>query len=223
MDVFPDDGGMPFDGVALAEHPGTDRAHLGTVLRTLDLRHQVAADGGPGPEDVAGLFIDVEFGAVRGQTGPEPAGDAGTEVPPVGRGADKDAGGRVFFDEFDQRGRVGVGRVVLVFGAFRDDDLVGSVFVDLFDGGRDVFAEDDRNEVAALLVRHEAAGGQQLDADVFRTAVRVRFDEHPEVFGLDFHCVRLLIPMRLCRGVRRAGSPQTHSCILSDGTGHRSS
>ena len=223
MDVFPDDGRMAFDGLALAEHAGTDRAHLGPVLRTLDLRHQVAADGGTGPEDVAGLFIDVELGAVRGQAGPEPAGDTGAEVPPVGRGADEDAGGRVFRDEFDQCGGVGIGRVVLKFGAFRDDDAVGSVFVDLFDGGGDFFAEDDRDEVAALLVRHHAAGGQQFDADVPGAAVGVRFDEHPEVFGPDFHCVRLLIPMRLCRAARRAASPRTHICILSDGTGHRSS
>ena len=229
VDGFARDGGMSFDGRALVEHAGPDRAHLGTVLRTLDLRHQVAADGGTGPEDVAGLFIDIEFGAVRGEAGLQPAGDAGAEVPPVGRGADEDAGGCVFFNEFDQGDGVRVGRVLFELGAFDHDNLVGAVFVDLFDGGRDVFAEDDRDEVAALLVRHEAAGGQELDADVFGASVGVRFDEHPEVFRFDFHCVRLLIPVRRRCGARSAGPLPPRPCrsrrsihIVCGGRGRRS-
>ena len=55
-------------GVTLGHHTGTDCGHLGTVLRTHDGGHEVAAESGTGHHQLLVLGY-LQLGAVSGETG----------------------------------------------------------------------------------------------------------------------------------------------------------
>ena len=79
------------------------------------------------PGDIAAFFINIQRGAVRGQTGPEAAGYARAKVAAVIGRADQHACRAVFLHERAQRDSISVRAVMSVFRSFDDNDLILSL------------------------------------------------------------------------------------------------
>ena len=170
-------------GLELLVHAGTAGAQLGEGEGAQNGGHQVAAEGGTGPGDTAGLLVDVQGGAVSGQTGLQTAGDTGAKVTAKGRSAHQHGIGAVLLDGVHDSSGVSVGAVVIIDLVIHDDDLVSAIGESVLNGLVALVADDQTDGLAALDGSQTAAGVQQLQADVSGLAV-LGFNKDPQVLAL---------------------------------------
>ena len=168
VQVFPDDfAGAAVIGRALFEHTGTHGTHLGPVVRAQDLRHQVAAKRRAGPGNIAGFFVNAQFGAVRRQARADFGRHTGGHVAAVIGRADEHGRGLVFFDQLRQRVSAGIGRILIIFVAFHQDGFVGAVGNGLFCHIFYLTADDHGYQFFAQFVGQLTARRQQFIAHIF--------------------------------------------------------
>ena len=181
VDIFPHDfTGTAVVGHALFEHTGTHGAHLGPVVGAQDFRHQVTAKGRTGPGDIAGFFVNAQFGAVRRQTSANFGRHTGSHITAVIGSANEHGRGLVLIDQFRQRVGAGVGRILIIFVAFHQNGFVGAIRNGFFRHIFHLAADDHSDQLFAQFVGQLTARRQQFIAHILG---RIFFglDQNPQV------------------------------------------
>ena len=185
-------GWLPHDDVAFAPRlrrgrpcgPWPDGGHLRPVVGRLDGGEDVAADGGPRLEQEARARLNVQFGAVGGETGAELDGDIGHECPARRGGAGNEDFRGLLTHESDEAGGVRFDEEVLQFrGLDREDPVAAARHQVVEVRGNQGVADDDRREVRRQFVGQQAAARDQFVPDPLdATGVLLRQDPHTLVF-----------------------------------------
>ena len=195
-----DGGGLRLVELGLLHDAGTDGGHLRAEARADDGGHQVAAEGGTGHLQALVLIVplglvhvdggvlaeeldvllgvDVQAGAVGGQTGVETGCAAGRQIAAdVGRAEEKDLG-LVFTDDVADDLGIRVGGVLLETGILADDDLIGAVAGDVVGHAVAVAAKNAADHLGTKVVGQLAGLGNKLKIGGHQLALTLLAKDH---------------------------------------------
>ena len=220
---------------------GADGGHLRAEARADDGSHQVAAESGAGHLQVGVLLelgvvhinvgggaqevlvlldIDVQMGAVGGQTGVQTGCAAGAEVAAeVGR-ADQHDLGLLVHDEVAQRLGIAIGGVVLQQGAVDIVNTVSAVAAQSLEVSlSQAAAHDNASQLNAKVVGQLAALAQQLIADGLDLAFALLAENPHALEGGGVHCIEFshcsfLLPQIRCLSFRMPTSWAASSTLM---------
>ena len=220
---------------------GADGGHLRAEARADDGSHQVAAkcgaghlqvgvllelgvvhiDVGGGAQEVLVLLnINVQMGAVGGQTGVQTGCAAGAEVAAeVGR-ADQHDLRLLVHDEVAQRLGIAIGGVVLQQGAVDIVNTVSAVAAQSLEVSlSQTAAHDNASQLNAKVVGQLAALAQQLIADGLDLAFALLAENPHALEGGGVHCIEFshcsfLLPQIRCLSFRMPTSWAASSTLM---------
>ena len=220
---------------------GADGGHLRAEARADDGSHQVAAESGAGHLQVGVLLklgvvhinvgggaqevlvlldIDVQMGAVGGQTGVQTGCAAGAEVAAqVGRTDQHDLG-LLVHDEVAQRLGIAIGGVVLQQGAVDVVNAVSAVAAQRLEVSLgQAAAHDNACQLNAQVIGQLAALAQQLIADGLDLALALLAEYPHALEGGGVHCIEFshcsfLLPQIRCLSFRMPTSWAASSTFM---------
>ena len=166
-------------------HARTAGADLGESEGAQNGGHQVAAERGTGPSNLAGGLVDVQRSTVSGQTGLQTTSHTGAQVTAQGGCTHQNGGGAVRLNAVYDSGGVSVGAVVAIHLVVYQKNLVSTVCNGFLHSVLAVVADDQSNRLAALDASQATAGIQQLQADISCLTI-FGFNKDPYILGLCF-------------------------------------
>jgi hypothetical protein len=168
MDVLFDDfAAAAFLISAFLKYGRPYRAHLRAVFWAHNCRHQVSAEGGAGPGDIACLFVNVNGCAVSRKPGLQAAGHARAHVAPVVGGSDHQCFRLIFFYQGDQRLGECVCGIVFILWPIYYNGRIRAVADGVLGYPFNLLANYDSHQGAPFLFCQWLCHVQQLIADIF--------------------------------------------------------
>ena len=158
------------------------------MIRTENIRHDVAAEGRTGPDHEPGFRIDGESGAVGAKACTGPGRNAGTEITAIIGRSDQNGSRFEFFDQIAKCHSVCFGVIVFILGAFHQIDLVGAAGEQLSRHSFHLITDQYSGQFFTEFVSQLAAFTQEFMGNALDLTFRL-FNEHPNAFILGFvHC-----------------------------------